>query len=188
MNYWSRESFLAISGIYPPSAFAEHSRTIVASEVRLYEIDFFKDVINRDPVASDWFMATITSRWFKTECRLQEITSYEPRLRIRRLYQQLSRPVIDAYQQIYQLNELVTFKEMADLTGTTRQLVAQELKTYSLNANLPVRAFFKQSPYLIVPGYQAADQEIIFEVIFYAAAHDAHYYIFFYLSYFLLRG
>jgi CRP/FNR family transcriptional regulator, cyclic AMP receptor protein len=118
----------------PGKPFAEHSRTIVASEVRLYEIDFFKDIINRDPVTSDWFMATITSRWCKTECRLQEITSYEPRQRIRRLYQQLSRPVVDAYQQVYQLNDLITFKEMADLTGTTRQLVAQELKTYSLNA------------------------------------------------------
>jgi len=118
----------------PGKLFAEHSRTIVASEIRLYEIDFFKDIINRDPVTSDWFMARITSRWCKTESRLQEITSYEPRQRIRRLYQQLSRPVTDAYQQVYQLNELITFKEMADLTGTTRQLVAQELKTYSLNA------------------------------------------------------
>lgn len=116
----------------PGKLFTEHSRAMVTSEIRLYEIDFFKDVVNRDPITSDWFMARLTSRWWKTECRLLEITSYEPRMRIRRLYDQLSRTVTDAHQHAYCLNDLVTFKEMADLTGTTRQLVAQELKAHVL--------------------------------------------------------
>jgi CRP/FNR family transcriptional regulator, cyclic AMP receptor protein len=128
--------------------FAEHSRAVVTSEIRLYEIDFFKDVINRDPVTSDWFMAQITSRWRKTECRLLEITSYEPRQRIRRLYQQLTRSVLDAHQQVYRLNELITFKEMADLTGTTRQLVAQEIKSYTSGINVNVN----QTMSLILSG------------------------------------
>lgn len=132
----------------PGKLFAEHSRAMVASEARLYEIDFFKDTINRDPVTSDWFMATITSRWRKSESRLLEITSYEPRLRIRRLYQQLSRTVTDAHQHVYQLNELVTFKEMADLTGTTRQLVAQELKSYPLNIKVTEQPQFPSGSFL----------------------------------------
>ncbi|HTE32602.1 MAG TPA: Crp/Fnr family transcriptional regulator [Chryseolinea sp.] len=108
--------------------FSEFCKTLVATQVRSYPPAFFKHLMTHDPHVAEWCFEKIVHRWNKTESMLANIRSYEPRERIQRTYTNLDKKIITATNRETSLNKLITYKDIADLTATTRQLVADTIK------------------------------------------------------------
>lgn len=109
--------------------FAEFCKTLAPSLMRCYEYDFFKHLMINDPNVAEWFYPKIISRWCKTESLLICIRSLEPRERIRHMYNIFGTRIRTASDKEISLNTSISFKDLADLTATTRQLVADTLRS-----------------------------------------------------------
>ncbi len=118
--------FGLLQGLHKP--FSEFSKTLAPTLLRCYEYDFFKRLMINDPNVAEWFYPKIVSRWCKTESLLISIRSMEPRERIRHIYSLYSTRIRTASDKEIPLNTSLSFKDLADLTATTRQLVADTLK------------------------------------------------------------
>lgn len=113
----------------PDAPFAEFSKTLTATEVRSYDLHFFKHIMTHDPEVAEWFYSRLVSRWNKTESLLYYIRSFEPRKRITMLQSNMHRKIMTAVRREVFLDKLISYKDMADLTATTRQLVADTFKS-----------------------------------------------------------
>jgi hypothetical protein len=118
--------FGLLQGLHKP--FSEFSKTLAPTLLRCYEYDFFKRLMINDPNVAEWFYPKIVSRWCKTESLLISIRSMEPRERIRHIYELYSTRIKTASDKVIPLNTSLSLKDLADLTATTRQLVADTLK------------------------------------------------------------
>ena len=107
--------------------FSEFARSLIATELITYKPAFFQYLMNNDLAVANWCIKRTVYRWHKTESLLANIRSYEPRERIVMLYNSLSNRMINIDQRLISLAKLVTNKDIADLTATTRQLVAGTL-------------------------------------------------------------
>lgn len=107
--------------------FSESCKTLITTELITYKPAFFKYLMNNDPVVANWCLHKVVFRWNKTETLLASIRSYEPRERIVMLHNNLSNRIIEIDHKKVPLAKLVTNKDIADLTATTRQLVADTL-------------------------------------------------------------
>lgn len=108
--------------------FSEFCKTLSDAELRSYKPAFFKHLMTHDPVVAEWCFSKIVFRWNKTESLLASIRSHEPRERILLLYTSLHKKILTAGKREVLLNKLLTNKDIADLTATTRQLVADTIK------------------------------------------------------------
>ena len=108
--------------------FSEFCKTLTATQFRSYKVAFFKHLMTHDPEVSEWCFEKIVFRWNKTESMLANIRSCEPRERIQLVYSGLQRKIMTAGGREAFLHKLVTNKDIADLTATTRQLVADTIK------------------------------------------------------------
>lgn len=108
--------------------FSEFCRCLCASELRSYRPAFFRHLMTHDPVVAEWCFTRIVYRWNKTEGLLASIRSHEPRERILLLNEHLQKKIVMADSREASLNKLLTNKDIADLTATTRQLVADTLR------------------------------------------------------------
>ena len=116
-----------LKGLHKP--FSEFSKTLVPTLVRCYEYDFFKHLITNDPNVAEWFYEKIVSRWCKTESLFISVLSLPPRERIQLVYQFYDTKIKVRPNKETLLNTIISFKDMANLTGTTRQLVAITLQS-----------------------------------------------------------
>jgi len=113
----------------PDAPFSEFSKTLTATEIRSYDLQFFKYIMTHDPEVAEWFYTRLVSRWNKTETLLYYIRSFEPRKRITMLQSNMHRKIMTAVRREVFLDKLISNKDMADLTATTRQLVADTFKS-----------------------------------------------------------
>lgn len=111
-----------------PQRFSEFSKAIVPTTLYAYELEFFRHQVLNDSVAADKFIRCIIGRWHKTESMLSKIRYYEPRERILHLYDSMSEKVETSINRSVVLNKQLTKKDIADITATTRQLVADTLR------------------------------------------------------------
>lgn len=107
--------------------FREFCRSLTITELRAYSPDFFKHLMTHDPEVAEWCFTKLVFRWNKTESKLANIRSYEPRERIQVLYSELQRKIMTGANREVFLNKLVTYQDIADLTATTRQLAADTI-------------------------------------------------------------
>lgn len=124
--------FGKLKGLHKP--FSEFSKALVPTVVRCYEYDFFRHLMINDPNVAEWFYSKIVSRWCKTESLFICILSLPPRERIKHVYDLYDTKIRTGEHREVYLNKSLSFQEIADLTGTTRQLVAATLR---LNWNFP---------------------------------------------------
>lgn len=108
--------------------FSEFCKVLVPARIRVYKLAFFRHLMTHDPLIAEWFFGKIVYRWNKTESLLGYIRAYEPRERIQLLYQSMDKKILTAVNREVLLNRLLTYKDIADLTATTRQLVAGTIK------------------------------------------------------------
>lgn len=107
---------------YLNGKFFEFAKTLTPVILRIYELKFFKKMIVHDPVMSEWFNQYVVDRWCRAETRLFHISSRNIKSRISKLKEQLKK------NHHYDIFELLTQKDIADLVGASRQAVASSMK------------------------------------------------------------
>lgn len=118
---------------YLNDQFFEYSKTLINSKIRIYELSFFKETIINDPYLSDWFISYLLKRWCTSEKRIGNITGNKIQARISYLIEFFNFSVDDATGEKFLLLELLTQKDLGDLSGATRQTVATALKQKSVD-------------------------------------------------------
>ena len=111
-----------------PKYVPEFSKAIVPSVIRFYNYNFIKNLIVNDTNVTKWFYATLANRWSKTESLFICILSLPSRERIQHIFDQYNESVNAGQQKKVCLTKFISNQDIADLTGTTRQLVAETLK------------------------------------------------------------
>lgn len=121
---------------YLNGQFSEFSKTLTSAELRVYELDFFKDLVTNTPKLADWFFKELVSRWCRAEDRLYAVRSLNPADKVKKILLNFSDEIKDATGKTQSLHKIVTFQDIADLTGLTRQTVSKVMR---VNAGRQVR-------------------------------------------------
>ncbi|WKN32236.1 Crp/Fnr family transcriptional regulator [Porifericola rhodea] len=109
--------------------FTEFSKTLVSSEVLEIPVNTFKELMQHDEEVSTWFHKVSTMRWWRAENRLFLIASEKPEARMKQILSMLEQDIVDLAGRHYTLTELLTYQDVADLSGLSRQSVARLHKT-----------------------------------------------------------
>ncbi len=113
---------------YLNGQFFEFAKSIIPCHLRVYPLDFFKQIIVEDPAVSEWFNKNAVRRWSIAEARLFSIRSANSIERLQVIYNDFDREVLDSENKKHHLFSLLTKQEIGDLTGMTRQTVSQIIK------------------------------------------------------------
>lgn len=108
--------------------FFEFAKALTPVSVRLYDLSFFKHLIWHDAQLGQWFTVYSVRRWCRMETRFFSVNANRPGDRILNLVRELSAELCDESGHKYRIVELLTQKDIAHLTGTTRQTVATVLR------------------------------------------------------------
>lgn len=113
---------------YLNNQFHEYAKAIVGSKIRMYDLDFFKNAILKDPKLTNWFISYLVKRWCSSELKLINIKEKKIEERIYALKKIFNVAVKDIKGKDYMLFNLLTKQDMGDLIGVTRQTVSSILK------------------------------------------------------------
>lgn len=97
-------------------------------KLRVYDLAYFRYVTTHIPEAATWFTRQVVSRWCRAENRLFAVRSLNAEERVRRIMSQFQGNVVDSLGRQHELSQLLTYQDIADLTGMTRQTVSKVLK------------------------------------------------------------
>lgn len=116
---------------YLNGGFFEFSKTLLDSEIRYYDLTFFKKIINHDAIISDWFHYYLVKRWCEAEEKLVNVNHKDIKAKIDFLKDKYRYNVEDSNKFSYNLYDLLSKKDLGDLIGVTRQTIAKALKKYN---------------------------------------------------------
>jgi CRP-like cAMP-binding protein len=107
---------------YLEGQFFEFSKSLAKIELRVYEHDFFRKLIVNEPAVSEWFNHQVVKRWFRAEDRLFAIRDQDAKGKIQK--------VLKGFESIRpeDYHRYITYQDLADLTGLTRQTVSKVMK------------------------------------------------------------
>ena len=108
--------------------FFEYARALCGCRLLAFNRDFFKQIIVNDPKVSEWFNITIVKRWCKAETRLMFMTKGKIEARVNNIIRELSHKIKDKNGIYHQVIDLLTYEDLANLAGTTRQTLAKKLR------------------------------------------------------------
>ncbi len=113
---------------YLNGQFSEFAKTLSTVELRGYDPDFFKQLVANQPRLSEWFFKELVSRWSRAEDRLYAVRSLDAPEKVKRILPYFQDQISDASGKNFQLLKLITFQDIADLTGLTRQTVSKVMR------------------------------------------------------------
>ncbi len=113
---------------YLDEEFFEFARAVSGLETLRFRLSFFKKIIVHDPVVSEWFNIMVVKRWAKAERRLLGMTRGNIDVRLHHLRTQIADVVEDKDGKSYEVFNLLSQQDIADLLGTTRQTIAKKMK------------------------------------------------------------
>jgi len=102
-----------------------------ATPVFVFAIDrpAFRHAVTHNPVLAQWFNETIVRRWHRTEIRLLHRNGLSVDDRIRHLQKQYTPLIRDANGQQQRPFDQLSYQEIGDLVGATRQTVSRKIRT-----------------------------------------------------------
>lgn len=110
---------------YLDGNFQEFSKAASCLHLRQYDLVFYKYLIENEPQPSEWFNKYVVRRWCRAETRFFTVVAEDILTRIQRLYKEFNKDVMDAKGNMVNVFSLLSQKEIGDLTGSTRQTIAQ---------------------------------------------------------------
>ncbi|SEG37232.1 Crp/Fnr family transcriptional regulator [Algoriphagus boritolerans] len=113
---------------YLNGQFSEFAKSLTPVELRVYDVDFFKQLVTNTPTLAGWFFKVLVSRWCRVEERLFAIRSLTPQEKVRKILPYFQVQILDASGKRFSLREVVTLQDIADLTGLTRQTVSKVMR------------------------------------------------------------
>ncbi len=114
---------------YLSNEFQEFSKAIVDTQMRIYDLSFFKKMIIENPVVSEWFISYIVQRWCNAEKKLGTINEKGTIEKIKYLQRFFNITIQDINDESYLLFDLLTQKDLGDLIGASRQAISKALKS-----------------------------------------------------------
>jgi CRP-like cAMP-binding protein len=108
--------------------FSEFAKSLTPVELRAYDADFFKETIYNNPKLSAWFFKELVRRWCRAEDRLYAVRSLDAAEKIKRILPYFQDQITDSSGKTNPLLKLITFQDLADLTGLTRQTVSKVMR------------------------------------------------------------
>lgn len=120
---------------YLQGQFSEFSKTLTSTELRVYDADFFKQLVTNQPKLAEWFFKELVIRWCRAENRLYAVRSLDPAEKVNRILPYFQDQITDADGKIINLRKMVTLQDIADLTGLTRQTVSKVLQEDMMRPN-----------------------------------------------------
>ncbi|AWW32008.1 Crp/Fnr family transcriptional regulator [Echinicola strongylocentroti] len=109
---------------YLNSQFFEHSKALIDTRVRVYDREFFKQMVIQKPHVSEWFISYVVKRWCSAEKKLKKLNEKRASERLIFLNSFFDIQVMDIHNTPYSLLDLLTQKDLGDMMGMTRQTVA----------------------------------------------------------------
>jgi len=113
---------------YLNGQFFEYSKSLISTDIRIYDLKFFKKQVTENPKLAEWFISYIVKRWCISEKKLGKINERGTDEKLQYLMQSLDMLVYDTNKKEHLLFHLLTQKDLADLMGTTRQTISTMLK------------------------------------------------------------
>jgi CRP-like cAMP-binding protein len=120
---------------YFDGQFSEFSKTLTSAELRVYDADFFKQLVANQPKLAEWFFKELVIRWCRAENRLYAVRCLDPAEKVKRILPFFQEQIVDADGKTLDLRKMVTLQDMADLTGLTRQTVSKVLQKDLMRPN-----------------------------------------------------
>jgi CRP-like cAMP-binding protein len=108
--------------------FQEFAKPLTSVKLRQYELSYIKKLIFADIQISELFTKYIVRRWSRAETRFFTLISEDTSVRIKRLYREFNVKIKDADGKSVNIFCLFSQKDIADLTGSSRQTVAHIFK------------------------------------------------------------
>jgi CRP-like cAMP-binding protein len=108
--------------------FQEFAKPLTSVKLRQYELSYIKKLIFADIQISELFTKYIVRRWSRAETRFFTLISEDTSVRIKRLYREFNVKIKDADGKSVNIFSLFSQKDIADLTGSSRQTVAHIFK------------------------------------------------------------
>ncbi|SMG45314.1 cAMP-binding domain of CRP or a regulatory subunit of cAMP-dependent protein kinases [Marivirga sericea] len=108
--------------------FQEFAKPLTSVKVRQYELSYIKKLIFTDIQISELFTKYVVRRWSRAETRFFTVISEDTSVRIKRLYREFNVKIKDADGRAVNIFSLFSQKDIADLTGSSRQTVAHIFK------------------------------------------------------------
>lgn len=125
--------------------FSEFSKTLTATELRVYDVDFFKQLVTNTPKLAEWFFKELVIRWCRAEDRLFAVRSLTPQEKVKKILPYFQDEIKDASGKSFLLQKIVTFQDIADLTGLSRQTVSKVMQNDPLRSRkIPLQGSMKK--------------------------------------------
>lgn len=115
---------------YLSGQFCEFSKTLTTTELRVYDLEFFKELVTNTPKLADWFFKELIVRWCRAEDRLYSTRCLNPEQKVKKILPNFFEEIKEVTGKTLQLQKIVTFQDIADLTGLTRQTVSKVMQKY----------------------------------------------------------
>ncbi len=116
---------------YHCGSFLEFAKATTDVEIITYDFVIIKHLIAQDPMVYEWFSKSIIERKNRMEQRIISICSLTPKERLIHLFQDFDKIIICNKGKKHWIPDLFSDKEIAQLTGLTRQTVSKILKSLS---------------------------------------------------------
>lgn len=113
---------------YLNGIFQEYAKALIDCKIRLYDLDFFKNLTTTEPAVTNWFISYIVKRWCSAELKLKTIKEKNIEDKVKSLQEYYNIEVTNTKGQRFLLSNLLSKKDMGDLIGVTRQTVATTLQ------------------------------------------------------------
>ena len=105
--------------------FSEFAKTLTTVELKSYDRDYFKKLVTHQPKLSEWFFGELVNRWCRAEDRLYAVRSLDATEKVKRIIPYFQEQISDDTGKTFELLKLITFQDIADLTGLSRQTVSK---------------------------------------------------------------
>ena len=109
--------------------FFEYAQAATTTSVFAIEQQSFRQATTHNPVLAEWFNELIIRRWHRAETRLLHRNGLAVNDRIRYIQAQYNSLIIDANDQWQRPFDYLSYQEVGDLVGATRQTVSRKLQT-----------------------------------------------------------
>ena len=109
---------------YLNNQFFEYSKALIDTRIRIYNRDFFKEMVLQSPAVSEWFISYLVKRWCSAEKKLKKLHEKKAEEKLNFLSFFFDLKVKDIHGNSYTVIDLLTQKDLGDLIGVTRQTVA----------------------------------------------------------------
>lgn len=111
--------------------FFEYAQAATSASIIAIDRSTFRQATTHSPAMAEWFSELIIRRWHRAETRLLHRNGLAVNHRIQHLQAQYDSLIMDANDQWQRPFDYLSYQEVGDLVGATRQTVSRKLQTSS---------------------------------------------------------